>query len=140
MFSCLAAALYIHRVDIWEQDNEINPETNEIERTWKFLKSVDAYVFPYLEGGLRGMGTTEVFNERYTNSDFLRMKSLEEMDKRWRVTNIRNTNGVVIYQEHINFQPTVYNIDGSAPRSNPLTGEVDEWITALSRPEVQSNG
>lgn len=137
--SCLASLMYIFNVDVHTQDTVINPDTNETERTWKYLKTIRAYVFPYLEGGLRGMGTSESFGDRYINSDYLRVKTSEELDKRWRITNIRNAEtGKVIYQEHVNGDPTIYNVDGSIPVVNPLSGEIDEWVTSISRAEIQA--
>lgn len=141
MVSCIAGSFYTAKVDIYEQQTSINEETNEPELSWTFYKTVRAYVFPYIAGGLRGMGSNETFGERYANTDYLRLKTFAELDKRWRVSNIRNAKtDAVIYREHIDGPPTVYNVDGSAPIENPLSGKVIEWLTTLRRAEVQGNG
>lgn len=140
MVSCFAAAMYIYKVDILEMTQILNEETGQVEaEELQFLKTVNAYVYPYLEGGIRGMGTGERFDEKYSNTDYLRLKSSIELDKRWRVTNIRKKkNGMVVYQEGTNGTPTIYNVDGSAPIANTLTGNIDEWLTTLSRSEIQA--
>ena len=139
---CLAASIYIYKIDVLKQVTVSDPDTRETIRTWEPFKTVKAYVFPYIAGGLRGMGAHEVFEDRYSNSDFVRVKTQHELDKRWRITNIRLAkNGKVIFQENIDGPPTIYNVDGSAPIVNHLGGGiVDEWLTTLSRAEVQING
>ncbi len=139
MVSCLAAAAYIFKVDIWVQNDIINEETGESESEWVFDRTVNAYVFPYLDGGIRGAGTNERFTEYYWNDEFLRIKTSKELSKRWRITNIRNKKtGKVIYQEQITGVPTVYNVNGSAPVVNPLTGGIDEWLSTMERAQVQA--
>lgn len=140
MVSCFAAAQYIYKVDIQVMMTETNEETGQVEaEELAFLKTVPGYVYPYLEGGIRGMGTGERFDEKYANTDYLRIKTSLELDKSWRVTNIRKKRGgQVVYQEQITGLPTVYNVDGSAPLANPLTGNIDEWVSTLSRSEIQA--
>lgn len=140
MVSCLAAAMYVHKVDIMVMNVVNNPETGQTEaEELVFLKSVPGYVYPYLEGGIRGMGATERFDERYANSEFLRVKTSQELEKGWRVTNIRNKKtGKIVFQEETTGAPTVYNVDGSAPITNVLTGNIDEWVNTLSRSEIQA--
>jgi hypothetical protein len=140
MVSCLAAAMYVFKVDIMEDTEEYNEELGTpVSQGFTKLKTVRGYVFPYLDGGVRGAGTTERFGEEYVNLDYLRIKTSVELSKRWRVTNIRNAKtGRVVYQEQIGGDPTVYQVDGSAPIVNTLTGNVDEWLSTLSRAEVQA--
>lgn len=138
MVSCLAAANYVMIADIYEETGEINPETLEWERKYVLKESnVKCYVFPYLDGGVRGAGTTERYTERYANDEFLRIKTSRELRKDWRVTNIRSNKGHLIYQELLDGAPTIYNVMGSAPVVNPLTGGVDEWLSTMERAEIQ---
>lgn len=139
MVSCLAAASYVMIADIYEESGTIDPETMEYERSYVLKKKdVKCYVFPYLDGGIRGAGTTERYTERYANDEFLRIKTSEELRKDWRVANIRNRQGKLIYQEQLTGDPTVYNVQGSAPIVNPLTGGVDEWLSTMERAEIQA--
>jgi|SRR6478752_230021 len=125
--------------DIYEESGTIDPETMEYERSYVLKKKdVKCYVFPYLDGGIRGAGTTERYTERYANDEFLRIKTSEELRKDWRVANIRNRQGKLIYQEQLTGDPTVYNVQGSAPIVNPLTGGVDEWLSTMERAEIQA--
>lgn len=139
MVSCLAAAAYIFKVDVMVENDVINDETGESESHWVIDDTVNAYVFPYLDGGIRGAGTNERFTEYYWNDEFLRIKTSKELSKRWRITNIRNKKtGKVIYQEQITGAPTVYNVSGSAPVVNPVTGGIDEWLSTMERAQVQA--
>ncbi len=139
MVSCLASAAYIYIVDILEDTEEFNEELNiPVSLGYTKLKQIRAFVYPYLDGGVRGAGTTERFSEKYVNLDYLRIKSTKELSKRWRISNIRNARtGLVVYQEGIDGPPSVYQVDGSAPIANPLCGGIIEWLSTLSRAEVQ---
>lgn len=137
MASCLAAGIYMMRADILTQVTIRNEETGETERSWEpGQKNVPCYAIPYLEGGARMTGMSETFAERYANNDYLRIKTANKLDKRNRVTNIRNKKNQVLYYGS-DGKPTVYNVDGSAPIVNPLTEEPSEWMTTLSRAEIQ---
>lgn len=138
MVSCLAAAAYIFKADVMIENDIINDETGESESHWELDHTVNCYVFPYLDGGIRGAGTNERYTEYYWNDEFLRIKTSKELSKRWRITNIRNKKtGVIIYQEQITGDATVYNVNGSAPVVNPLTGNIDEWLSTMERAQVQ---
>ena len=138
MVSCIAAAAYIFFADVLVAEDEQNEETGESESHWVFDHTVKCYVFPYLDGGIRGAGTNERYTEYYWNDEFLRIKTSLELDKSWRITNIRRRkNGKVIYQEELDGAPTVYNINGSAPVINPLTGNADEWLSTMERAQIQ---
>src|SRR6188508_45101 len=115
MPSCLVSAMYVMRSDIWIQVNVINPETNETERSWTAgQKDVPCYAVPYLEGGARMTGMSETFAKRYANNDYLRIKTANKLDKRYRIANIRNKKGKILYYGSDGIG-TVYNVDGSAP-------------------------
>lgn len=138
MVSCLAAAAYTMLADVQELRAEIDPSTNETNRDWVTVKSVRCRVYAYFGGGTRGTGSTEVFAKDYENINDLRMKSAEPMNKRYRITNIRNAkSGQLLWvEDELEGQGTVFNINGSDPVTNPLTGTVVEYVSTLSRAEV----
>lgn len=126
--------------DVMKEHISFDKNTNETIREWKVEQTIKCQVIPFIGGGVRGLGTREVFSETYKNYDYLRLKSSVPLSKRGRVTNIRNArSGIVIWTEISSDQaPTMYDIDGSAPSVNPLTGMPMEWETGLSRAEVQN--
>ena len=139
MVSCLAAAGYTMKADVWGQVNSIDPSTNETVREWRFLKTIKCKVVPYTDGGIHGAGTGEKFDDLYTNQDYARLRSSQGLLKRQRITNIRNarTNVVLWADEESDDTPTMFNVDGSIPITNPLSGGINEYLSMLSRAEVK---
>ena len=140
MASCLTGAAYTMLADVMNQTVTFDPNTNETLREWTKTKTIKCLAIPYLDGGIRGMGSYEVFAEKYNNYDYARLKSATSLSKRDRVTNIRDArSGLVLwFEEENDNSATVFNVDGSAPVVNPLTGRPSEWIMSLSRSEVRN--
>lgn len=82
----------------------------------------------------------ERFNtDEYLSTDFIRLKTKGPLSKSYRVTNIRTarTEIPVWVEEELDWGPTIFNVDGSAPVPNLLTGEADEFVSILSRAQTQ---
>lgn len=142
MVSCLAASQYTMLVDILDQVTVTDPETNEKKRSWIKLKTIPCYVYPYLDGGIKGAGTTEKFNDIYANSDYARIRTSTQLNKRYRLANVRSKRGGVVVFADLEVDPTgktgtVFNVDGSSPMINDLTGRPNEFISTLSRADVR---
>ncbi|ASZ74889.1 hypothetical protein FDI69_gp075 [Rhodococcus phage Trina] len=141
MVSCLAAAAYTMKADVWDQVLTYDENTNETVRNWIFVKTIKCLAFPYVDGGIHGAGTKEDFREKYVNSDYARLKSMTNLTKRARITNIRNARtGQLLWSDEDtdNDPATVFNVDGCIPLINPMTGRVNEYLTMLSRAEVSA--
>lgn len=139
MTSCLMNAAYLMYADVMKEKTTFDPDTNETLHSWEFDRTIKCNVIPYTDGGIRGMGSTETFNELYRNMDYARVKTRSSMSKRDRVTNVRSikTGELLWYEEEGELQATVFNVDGSAPDIHPLTGRPVQWIISLSRAEVR---
>ena len=143
MVSCLAASRYTMLADIYKQVNQIDPETNETKRGWVKEKTITCYVWPYLDGGIKGAGTTERFmGEKYESWDYARVRSSQKLIKTQRLTNVRTKRGNQLVFADLEVDPTgntpiVFNVDGSSPMINDLTGKPNEFMSTLSRAEVR---
>ena len=136
---CLPGVRYTMIADVLEESQLYDEDTGETLRTWKFLKKIKCIVYPYVEGGIRGMGSTETFAEHYKNMDFARVKTQAHLNKRQRITNVRNakTGQIMWSEDEGDGSPTVFSVDGSAPISHPITGNIIEWVVSLSRASVR---
>ena len=126
--------------DVLTEKLSYDPNTNESLRDWGFDRTIKCLVIPYLDGGIKGAGTREDYaRERYESADYARLKSLETLTKRDRVTNVRHyRSGLVLWaDEETDNRPTMFNVDGCSPVINPITGNANEYLSILSRAEVR---
>ena len=139
MVSCLASVKYTMIADVLDISTTIDPDTNESLRQWNKVREIRCQVYPYLEGGIRGAGSGEDFGDIYNNRDYARVKAAGPLNKRQRLTNIRDAaSGIVLWiDDETTNLPTVFNVDGAAPQINPVSGRPFEWIMTLSRAEVR---
>lgn len=142
MASCLAGVAYTMKADVFQQQITYDENTNETLTRWVFYKTIKCLVTPYLDGGIKGAGTRESFGEQYVNADYVRLKSQHILSKADQVSNIRHakTGEILWADEEIDNKPTNFNVDGTSPIINPLTGRPTEYLSTLSRAEVRSIG
>ncbi len=91
-------------------------------------------------GNLRGKdsGTIETFKNQYSLFDFLRIKtSYAGISESFRVTNIRNEDGVCAWIEDDSGQPTVFDIIGVTPSYDPF-GQLIEYEVFCNRAQAQT--
>ncbi len=141
LFGCLLSSRYTFQADVYKKTFVTSPSGQQ-KTTWSVDKTIDCVVQAIIEGGLRSIGTTERFDERYYNIDWVKLTSREALRRGDRVTNIRQkgTNVPIWVEEELKGKPaTWFNANGSAPITDP-TGRVVEYQTLLERPEVQGSG
>lgn len=141
MQRCLVTASYTHLCDVYTKEAKYDDQSGGMEWTWtKLEEGVPCLGRPYVHGGIKGGGTMERFDtDSYLSTDFIRLKTKRSLSKSYRVTNIRavGTEIPVWIEEELDWGPTIFNVDGSAPVPNPLTGEAEEFISVLSRAQNQ---
>lgn len=149
---------YIYKADVfgsttnigtgeWEtyQDpltGELTTRPIDVTKTKGTPTTIWCQVTSIIDGGIRVAGTTEVFNQEYVNSEYLRMvfpkKYAEIVTKRSRVTNIRDRHDNVIWKNEENGgEPTEFTVEGPSPVNDPF-GNMIEIYTLLKRSEVQN--
>lgn len=141
MRRCITTATYTHRCDILEKISDWDFETQTSNDRWETVQTdVPCNAASFVNGGIKGNGTTEKWDEGlYISDDYLRLKTKGALQKSQRVTNIRSLDGEVVWkEEEFNNEPTLYNVDGSAPVTDPFSGKALEFVSILSRAEIQS--
>ena len=142
MQRCIIIAAYTHVCDLYSKNMEYDDASGSMEWSWvKEEESVPCMARPFVDGGIKGNGTMEKFDtDSYLSTDFIRIKTKRALSKSYRVTNIRTaqTGTLVWAEEELDGSPTIFNVDGSAPVPNPLTGEPEEFVSTLSRAQSQA--
>lgn len=135
-----------------------DPDSGEIIRVWHDGstgeaddpdtpedESVSFDTFPciargIIDGGIRVAGTTERFSEIYENVDYVKISfpGWVKLSKRDRVTNIKDSNGIVVWKEEElpDAPPTVFSVMGVTPIVDPY-GVSIENTAMLERAEIQ---
>lgn len=135
--------------------NRQDPDSGEIIRVWlpatpddpdtPLVDETTFETFPciargIIDGGIRVAGTTERFDEMYEGVDFVRIQfpASVKLSRRDRVTNIRGSNGEIIWREYDqpDAPPTVFNVNGATPIIDPF-GNHMEYMVLLERAEIQ---
>lgn len=114
----------------WEPGIADDPDTPDVD------ESVDHVIIPCMvEGiynsGIRAAGSDEDFGEEYFNTEFIKMwiPGNIRITKRDRVTNIKDSKGVPMFlDEEYMDRPTVYNVQGVTPRTDPFGKMVDQFV------------
>ena len=129
-------------LDVYRQFEAQDPDTGAIVREWAYYKTVSCHA----KGVISNSATTrssdkQIFSNKYTNDQMIRVRTSEKLTAREKVTNIMDNNGNVIWQE-INFPtetPTVFEVMGTTPITDPF-GRVIGYNSAMKRSENQQIG
>ncbi len=139
---CLLSSRYIYLVDVYDKRRETN-KSGQIKYTWVLKQeSVKCTVRTISNDGIRVSGTTERFDEKYANVDWVTIVSKYQFSRSARITNIRkaNTGEIIWKEEELAGSPaTWFNVNGVMPVLDPFSNIV-EWSTLASRAEVQGSG
>lgn len=110
--------------------------SGEIQRDWTLsTTNVPCYARPLRATGTRLAGTGERWGEEYADMGTIKVHCAIKLDRSSRITNIRDVNGVVIWQEP-NGTPTIFNVTGSSPVVEPFNN-FTEWDNILLRADPQ---
>jgi len=138
MFGCIVGSMYNMKADVFKQEKRQDPETGSIERVWMLVETID--VMARGLGNLRGkdFGTTDKWRDIYRKEDYLRIKTMYKIDDTMRVTNVRGSDGEIIWlEEGASEDPTIFDVIGVTPVVEPFGTQI-EYDVFLDRAEVQS--
>lgn len=129
-------------MDVYRQFDTQDEDTGAIVKEWHYYKSVACHA----KGVVSNSSTTrsgdrQIFDNRYTNDQTIQVRTAERITAREKITNIRDSDGNVIWVE-INFPtdtPTVFEVMGNTPLTDPF-GRVVAYNSTMKRSENQVIG
>ena len=129
-------------MDVYKQFDLQDADTGSIKKEWQF----DRTVVCSAKGNISNSssmtkGDNQTFSSKYKNEQALQIRTLEKITLREKVTNIRDQEGNVIWEE-LNFPsntPTVFEVMGITPMIDPLGG-VLAYNATVKRSENQTIG
>ena len=138
----LATSLMPMKVDIYLQVDSQDEKTGSIKKEWIFTRSVACAAKGIISNSGSGRsGDRQTFNNRYLNEQMLEIRTVDQINYREKITNIRDMNGNLIWKEldYPTNTPTVFEITSSTPITDPF-GNVLAYNSVAKRSENQAIG
>lgn len=133
MHSCLLSARFNMLMDVQSQE-KYQSESGEIQRSW-VTKDTDVSCIArgISGGGIRVVGSTERWGDRYEDVEYVKIQTNYNLSKRDRITNIRTSNGSLAWED--DGIAMVFDVVGSTPVVGPF-GELIEYDVLVTKAEV----
>ena len=131
------------KADIYEQQNEQDPNTGAIVRQWIYKKTISCKVEP-IKTGSSVRGDSKTFDKGssggYAEKLQLKIKTIDLLSKRWRLENIRTSDNKPVFVEidRSGNPDSIFEISSSHAVLDPF-GRVSYHEATLQRVPVQSN-
>lgn len=133
------------KADIYIQKNAQEKTTGSITREWVYDETIICKVEPIKSGGASTRGDSKTFAktgsaEGYAEKLQLRVKTLTLLSKRWRLQNVKSSDGhsVFVEMDRIGDPDMIFEIFSSHPVLDPF-GKVAYYEAVLQRVPVQTD-
>lgn len=130
------------KLDIYVQSDSQDPETGAIKKEWSYRDTFDCYAKGIVSNSTSTRASdSQKFDNRYTNSQTIQIRTIQKLNTRHKVTNIRSKSGEYIWTEldYPTETPTVFEIVGVTPITDPF-GSVIGYSSTAKRSENQQIG
>jgi hypothetical protein len=130
--------------DIYVQEASQTSGSGKIIREWVYDRTVQCKIEPVKTKGSSSKSDNKSFDngkfDEYTEHLQLKMKMLEQVSKRWRVSGIRSNDNKQVYYEFdkIDQPDTIFDITASHAVLDPF-GRVAYYEVTLQRAQVQND-
>jgi len=129
-------------MDVYKQFDLQDADTGSIKKEWQFEKTVACSAKGNISNSSSSTaGDKQTFSNKYKNEETLQIRTIGKITLREKITNIRDQEGTVIWEE-LNFPsntPTVFEVMGITPMIDPLGG-VLAYNATVKRSENQTIG
>jgi len=129
-------------LDVYRQSEIQDTETGAIVKNWNYHRTLSCHAKGIISNtATSGSGNKQVFSNKYMDEQVIQIRTAEKLTAREKVTNIRDADNNVIWQEinYPNDTPTVFEIMGTTPMTDPF-GRVIAYSSSLKRSENQQIG
>ncbi len=129
-------------LDVYRQSEIQDTETGAILKNWNYHRTLSCHAKGIISNtATSGSGNKQVFSNKYMDDQVIQIRTSEKLTAREKVTNIRDADNNVIWQEinYPNDTPTVFEIMGTTPMTDPF-GRVIAYSSSLKRSENQQIG
>ena len=129
-------------MDVYKQSDLQDADTGSIKKEWQFDRTVPCSAKGIISNSASSRtGDRQILSNKYVNDQMLQIRTSEKIILREKITNIRDSEGTIIWEE-LNFPsntPTVFEVMGVTPMTDPLGGILG-YNSTVKRSENQTIG
>jgi hypothetical protein len=129
-------------LDLYVQSETQDANTGAIKKEWMFSKTIPCHAKGIVSNSATARsGDKQVFGAKYINDQTIQIRTIEKLNVRQKITNIRDSSGNVIWTEidYPQETPTVFEVVGVTPITDPFGGTLG-FNSTLKRSENQTIG
>ena len=129
-------------LDVYTQNDLQDENTGALLKEWNYIQSVDCFAKGVISNSTSARNSDKQnFDNRYKNTQMIQIRTIEKLNIRHKVTNIKNKNGTYVWTEldYPSETPTVFEVVGVTPITDPF-GDVLAYNTIAVRSENQIIG
>ena len=132
------------KADVYKQHQAQDQDTGAITREWIYEKTVQCKIEPIKVGGSSTRSDNKSFMKgqegEYTEKLQLKFKGLELLSKRWRIVNIKSSDGKQVFIEidKLDNPDTIFEVTSSHAVLDPF-GKIAYYEAVLQRAQVQDD-
>lgn len=140
MFSIIDGLMSM-KMDVYRQEEEQDPNTGALVKRFMFYKTIDCYARGVIQENVNRNIDKQTFGNTYSNAQALEVRTLQRLNQREKIKDIRDSAGNIIWYElnYPNDTGTVFEVVGSTPITDPF-GSVVGYNTSIKRSENQQIG
>lgn len=129
-------------MDVYMQYDSQDAETGALKKVWHFYKTIPCSAKGIVSNSTSSRsGDKQILDNRYHNEQYVEIRTVEKINMRNKISNIRNKDGKFIWTE-LNYPtetPTVFEIIGTTPIADPF-GTIIAYSVRVKRSENQQIG
>ena len=138
----LVDSLMSMKLDVYVQQDEQDINTGAIKKSWHYRRTVDCHAKATISNSSTSRTSDkQTIGNKYANEQIIQIRTLGKITYREKITNIRDSQGNVIWSE-LNFPsdtPTVFEIISPTPVTDPFGG-ILAYNSVAKRSENQQIG
>ena len=138
----IVASTLQFKLDLYVQTDDQDEYTGEIVKQWNYYDTLDCWAKGIISNSTSTRANDrQILDNRYKNEQYIQIRTLEKINMRNKITNIRNKQGINIWTEldYPTETPTVFEVVGVTPVIDPF-GTIIAYNTTAKRSENQEIG
>ena len=130
------------KLDLYVQSEEQDLDSGALKKEWIFDKTLDCAAKGIVSNSTSTRtNDRQQFSNKYNMEQLIQIRTVDKINMRHKITNIRNKDNEVIWTE-LNYPsdtPTVFEVVGVTPIMDPF-GTIMAYNTVVKRSENQTVG
>ena len=138
----LVASTLQFKLDLYIQIDDQDEYTGEFKKEWIYHDTLDCWAKGIVSNSTSiRSNDRQILDNRYKNDQFIEIRTMQKLNMRSKITNIRNKHNIPVWTEldYPTETPTVFEVVGVTPIIDPF-GTIIAYNTTAKRSENQQIG